>query len=53
MLSSTVTPMIYVHSDIPEGMTLAEWGRRDAVPRSPSPLPGFTRWARPGRRRNR
>jgi hypothetical protein len=46
MLSSTVTPMIYIHSDIPEGMTLAEWGRRNAIPRPRPALRGLTRRAR-------
>ena len=47
MPASVIAPMMYIESDVPEGMTLAEWRRR--VTR-PQPRHGFTRWARSQRR---
>jgi hypothetical protein len=47
MPASVISPMMYIESDVPEGMTLAEWRRR--VTR-PQPRHGFTRWARSTRR---
>jgi hypothetical protein len=47
MPASVIAPMMYIESDVPEGMTLAEWRRR--VTR-PQPRHGFTRWARSPRR---
>ncbi|MDX6729054.1 MAG: hypothetical protein QOK49_3859 [Baekduia sp.] len=47
MPASVISPVLYIESDLPEGMTLAEWRRR--VTR-PQPRHGFTRWARSQRR---
>jgi hypothetical protein len=45
-MSSFTAPLIYIECDVPEGMTLAEWGHRHAVPRSRHSLHGITRRAR-------
>jgi hypothetical protein len=46
MSSSFTSPLIYIESDVPEGMTLAEWGRRNAVPRTRRSVSGIKRRAR-------
>jgi len=44
--TSIAAPLIYIDSDVPEGMTLAEWGRRNTAPRSHRSLRRMTRRAR-------
>jgi hypothetical protein len=46
MSSTVITPLIYIECDVPEGMTLSEWGRRNAVPRPRPALRGMTRRVR-------
>jgi hypothetical protein len=46
MSSPIASPLIYIECDVPEGMTLADWGRRNAIPRPRPALRGITRRAR-------
>jgi hypothetical protein len=44
--SPVIAPLQYIECDVPDGMTLAEWRRRDASPQGPRPVRSFTRRAR-------
>jgi hypothetical protein len=46
MPSSATSPVIYIECDVPDGMTLADWRRRDASPQRRGTVHDFTRWAR-------
>jgi uncharacterized protein Usg len=46
MSSSVTAKLLYIQSDVPDGMTLSDWRRRDAAPQSPRTVGGITRWAR-------
>jgi hypothetical protein len=46
MSSSVIAPLHYIECDVPDGMTLTEWRRRDAAPQERRPVRRFTRRAR-------
>jgi hypothetical protein len=46
MSSSVIAPLQYIECDVPDGMTLADWRRRDAAPQAPRTVRTFTRRAR-------
>jgi hypothetical protein len=46
MPSPATSPVIYIECDVPDGMTLADWRRRDTTPQRRGSVHDFTRWAR-------